>query len=223
MHKVDETYATRDRWPLSITRITPNKTVKFNPTGTDYVLLAGAGLRSKTVNLSPVTAACTMTAPYEVSCQTDGYAAVISYPGLCLHDSTITMIDPTTQGNMSYMDGGTNSNAINPSREGDPVVNYVHFPAGMNQTPHVHPSHRIGLVIDGEGRTDVIGESIRLSRGDLFYMGRMELHHFITEDKPCVLFVFAPDSETGPTDEVNPLKARTYIDLRNQHLGDIAR
>jgi hypothetical protein len=26
-----------------------------------------------------------------------------------------------------------------------------------------------------------------------------------------VLFVFAPDSGTGPTDEVNPLKIRTYI------------
>lgn len=223
MHRVEETYSTKDRWVLDITRLSPHQTAKFVPRGTDYVLLAGSGLRSHDITLSAVTAACTMTKPYEITCPADGYAAVISYPGLSLNDSTVTMVDPTVPGNLSYMDGGTNTNAINPSREGDPVVNYVFFPAGMNQTPHVHPSHRIGLVIDGEGRTDVIGETIRLKRGDLFYMGRMELHHFITEDKPCVLFVFAPDSETGPTDEVNPLKARTYIDLRKQDLGDSPR
>lgn len=208
---------------LDITRLGPRESQRFTPRGTDYVLLANAALGSHTLSLSPVTAACTMTKPYEITCGEDGYAAIIGYPGLCLQDSTVTMIDPATQGNLSYMDGGTNTNAINPSREGDPVVNYVHFPPGMNQTPHVHPSHRIGLVLGGEGRTEVIGETIRLKRGDLFYMGRMELHHFVTDDKPCVLFVFAPDSETGPTDEANPLKARTYIDLRKQDLGELTR
>jgi hypothetical protein len=39
----------------------------------------------------------------------------------------------------------------------------------------------------------------------------MILHNFITEDEDVVLFVFAPDSGTGPTDDINPLKVRTYI------------
>jgi quercetin dioxygenase-like cupin family protein len=219
MHLVNDQYQTKDRWILNIQRLTPGQSQTFNPTGTDYIMLAGASMVGKYSSVNEATAACTMTTPYTVSCGKDSYAAIVSYPGLCLPDSTITVIDPSTQGNLSYMDGGTNTNAVNPSRSGDPVINYVFFPKGMDQTPHVHPSHRIGFCISGHGQTDLIGHSVPLSRGDLFFMGRMELHHFLTPKDDCVLFVFAPDSETGPTDERNPLKARTYIQSRDQELG----
>jgi len=39
-------------------------------------------------------------------------------------------------------------------------------------------------------------------------------HHFVTDHEDCVLMVFAPDSEGGPTDEHNPLKIRTYLGSR---------
>lgn len=219
MHLVTNNYHTTDRWVLDIKRLTPGQSMEFTPHGTDYVMLAGATLKGTNAAVFHATAACTMTDPYSIRCEDDEYAVVITYPGLRLQDSTITVIDPHSQGNLSYMDGGTNTNAINPSRSGDPVINYVFFPKGMVQTPHVHPSHRLGFCIRGKGQTDLINQTVKMERGDLFYMGRMELHHFLTPDDDCVLFVFAPDSETGPTDEFNPLKARTYIDRRDVTLG----
>ena len=41
--------------------------------------------------------------------------------------------------------------------------------------------------------------------------GGNELHNFICTDKDVVAFVFAPESGDGPTDEVNPLQARTIL------------
>ena len=110
------------------------------------------------------------------------------------------------------MDGGSNTTAVNPGRLGDPVVNYVHFPANMYQTLHTHPSHRIGLILKGNGKIELDNnEFFDINEGDVFYMRRYTLHNFITTDEPVVMFVFAPDSGTGPTDEVNPLKIRTYV------------
>ena len=211
MHLITDQYSTKDRWVLDITKINPKQSQAFEPRGTDYVLLLSADMQSDRISLKGAIAATTMTAPYEITCGADAHAAVISTYGLCLPENTVTMVDTGLKGNLTYMDGGTNTNAINPSREGDPVVNYVWFPPGMDQTPHIHPSHRIGLCLDGTGRTDLQDHTVALQRGDLFFMARTELHHFVTERDPCVLFVFAPDSETGPTDESNPLKARTYI------------
>jgi quercetin dioxygenase-like cupin family protein len=116
-------------------------------------------------------------------------------------------------GNLSYIDGGTNTTAVNPGRLGDPVINYVHFPAGMKQTLHTHPSHRIGMVLKGRGGVQLDhAQLFGLKQGDVFFMQRNELHNFMCPfDEDVVLFVFAPDSGTGPTDEVNPLKIRTYI------------
>jgi mannose-6-phosphate isomerase-like protein (cupin superfamily) len=120
-------------------------------------------------------------------------------------------------GNLTYIDGGTNTTAIGPSRLGDPVVNYVHFPANMYQTLHTHPSHRIGLIIKGQGKVELDNELYDVVEGETFFMRRNELHNFVTTDGEVILYVFAPDSGTGPTDEINPLKIRTYI---GQQLAD---
>ena len=114
-------------------------------------------------------------------------------------------------GNLSYIDGGTNTTAINPGRLGDPVVNYVHFPKNMYQTLHTHPSHRIGLVIKGNGKVELDNDVYDVVEGETFLMRRNELHNFVTTDSEVILYVFAPDSGTGATDEINPLKIRTYI------------
>jgi mannose-6-phosphate isomerase-like protein (cupin superfamily) len=127
-------------------------------------------------------------------------------------ESRIFIQEEMDIGNLTYMDGGSNSTAINPGRLGDPVINYVHFPAGMYQTLHTHPSHRIGLILKGNGRVELDNEEMfPINEGEVFFMRRNELHNFITDDEDVLLFVFAPDSGTGPTDEVNPLKIRTYV------------
>ena len=43
-------------------------------------------------------------------------------------------------------------------------------------------------------------------------MDRNVLHNFMcNKGEDVTLFVFSPDSGTGPTDEINPLKVRTYV------------
>jgi mannose-6-phosphate isomerase-like protein (cupin superfamily) len=137
---------------------------------------------------------------------------IISFPGLRLNENRYYTQRILDQGNLSYIDGGTNTTAINPGRLGDPVINYVHFPARMYQTLHTHPSHRVGMVLRGAGRVELDhGEFFHVREGEAFFLRRNELHNFITDDEPVILYVWAPDSGTGPTDEVNPLKIRTYV------------
>jgi quercetin dioxygenase-like cupin family protein len=83
----------------------------------------------------------------------------------------------------------------------------------MYQTLHTHPSHRVGMVLKGRGSIELDeGKVFDLNQGDVFFMQRNALHNFMCPfNEDVVLFVFAPDSGTGPTDEVNPLKIRTYV------------
>lgn len=203
-----------DRWPLNLVKIEANTARKFTPTGTDYVLLRNAGFVNHQVEYKAVNAAICTASSYNVICGEDSSAVVIQYPGLKLLEDRFYVQRVLSQGNLSYMDGGTNTTAINPGRLGDPVVNYVHFPAGMYQTLHTHPSHRIGLCLKGVGKVELDDNKyFDIRPGEAFYMRRNTLHNFVCpyEDEDVVLFVFAPDSGTGPTDEVNPLKIRTYV------------
>jgi quercetin dioxygenase-like cupin family protein len=201
-----------DRWPLTITHIDTEHTETFPATeGTYYVLLKNSSYRSSRAEFREVDAAMAVNSEFTVSTG-QGTACVIEFPGLHCLESRYYVQDQLDQGNLSYMDGGTNTTAINPGRLGDPVVNYVHFPPNMYQTLHTHPSHRVGLVLRGQGKIELDNnEFYPVREGEIFYMRRNELHNFITEDSAVILFVFAPDSGTGPTDEINPLKVRPYV------------
>jgi len=141
-----------------------------------------------------------------------GSAIIVEYDGLSLNEERIYIPSNLGEGNLSYMDGGTNTTAINPGRLGDPVINYVHFPAYMFQTLHTHPSQRVGFILKGNGSVTLKEEEIfKLKEGEAFFMDRNELHNFVCDEEDVILFVWAPDSGTGPTDEINPLKVRTYV------------
>ena len=213
MFLVKGTYETQDRWPLKVTKIEAHQSQAFDATaGTYYIMLQDASYYSDSVKFESVNGSFTVNNHFTVKCQ-QGTAVVIEYPGLHLLESRYYVQDKLGQGNLSYIDGGTNTTAVNPGRLGDPVVNYVHFPAGMTQTLHTHPSHRVGMVLKGIGRVELDDSEFPLKQGDVFFMKRNVLHNFTCpyENEDVVLFVFAPDSGTGPTDEVNPLKIRTYI------------
>jgi quercetin dioxygenase-like cupin family protein len=212
MINVTATLEVRDRWPLTIHKVNANHTQTFAAAqGTRYVLLNQASYRSSQAGFTEVTAAFAVTDEFTIDTGS-GTACVIDYPGLHCLENRYYVQNDLDMGNLSYMDGGTNTTAVNPGRLGDPVVNYVHFPAHMYQTLHTHPSHRIGLVLQGRGKIELDNnEYFHINQGEIFYMRRNELHNFITEEEPVVLFVFAPDSGTGPTDEINPLKVRTYV------------
>jgi quercetin dioxygenase-like cupin family protein len=212
MIDVKGTYTTQDRWPLRVTKLEPGESRAFDASaGTHYVLLQNASYYADNIKFEDVNAAFAINNHFTVKCGA-GSAAVIEYPGLHLLESRYYVQDVLEQGNLSYIDGGTNTTAVNPGRLGDPVVNYVHFPAGMTQTLHTHPSHRIGMILQGQGLVELDNSDFELQQGDVFFMQRNVLHNFTCPyDQDVVLFVFAPDSGTGPTDEVNPLKIRTYI------------
>jgi quercetin dioxygenase-like cupin family protein len=174
-------------------------------------MLQNASYYSDNVKLEDVNAAFAVNKHFTIKCG-PGTAVVIEYLGLHLLESRYYVQDVLDMGNLSYMDGGTNTTAVNPGRLGDPVINYVHFPAGMYQTLHTHPSHRVGMVLKGIGKIELDNGEFSLKQGDVFFMQRNVLHNFMCPyGEDVVLFVFAPDSGTGPTDEVNPLKIRTYV------------
>lgn len=210
---VKGTYETDDRWPLLVTKLEAGESRAFDYTkGTYYIMLQNASYYSDSVKLEDVNAALAVNNHFTIKCG-HGTAVVIEYMGLHLLESRYYVQDKLGMGNLSYMDGGTNTTAVNPGRLGDPVINYVHFPAGMYQTLHTHPSHRIGMVLKGVGKIELDHGEFPLKTGDVFFMQRNMLHNFTCpyENEDVVLFVFAPDSGTGPTDEVNPLKIRTYV------------
>ncbi len=212
MLNVRGVFETDDRWPLRLTKLESGESRAFDYTrGTYYIMLQNASYYSDNVKLENVNAALAVNNHFTVKCG-QGTAVVIEYLGVKLLESRYYVQDKLGMGNLSYMDGGTNTTAINPGRLGDPVINYVHFPAGMKQTLHTHPSHRVGMVLEGRGQVELDDDNFELIPGDVFFMQRNVLHNFTCPyNEDVVLFVFAPDSGTGPTDEVNPLKIRTYV------------
>jgi quercetin dioxygenase-like cupin family protein len=212
MIDVKGTFTTQDRWPLTIIKLEAGESRAFDATdGTYYIMLENSSYYADNVKFENVNAAFVVNNHFTIKCGS-GTAAVIWYRGLHLLESRYYVQDVLDMGNLSYMDGGTNTTAVNPGRLGDPVINYVHFPAGMTQTLHTHPSHRVGMVLRGRGLVELDDSEFPLQQGDVFFMQRNVLHNFkCPYNEDVVLFVFAPDSGTGPTDEVNPLKIRTYV------------
>lgn len=204
---------TKDRWNLAITKVEPNETKWIKPVGSAYVMMRNGNFKSDTVLLKDTNAAISTSDEFTVACGKNSSACIVEYPGLLPLETRVYTQHKLDIGHLSYIDGGTNTTAINPSRLGDPVINYVHFPEGMYQTLHTHPSHRIGFILSGNGQVELNNKQYhKLNQGDIFYMRRNVLHNFICDNKEdVILFVFAPDSGTGPTDEINPLKIRTYI------------
>ena len=214
MLHVKNEFVTQDRWPLKLTKLEPNEQRSFPATeGTYYVLMRNSTFLSANAEFKNVMGAFGVNHSFMLECGADSHAVVIEYKGIHLLENRYYVQNDLGIGNLSYMDGGTNTTAVNPSRLGDPVVNYVHFPNHMYQTLHTHPSHRVGLILRGSGHIELDNQEIfDIKTGDCFWMPRNTLHNFCCQNGEHVeLFVFAPDSGTGPTDEVNPLKIRTYV------------
>lgn len=128
------------------------------------------------------------------------------------------------QGRLSYIDGCTDSLLIYPPRMGDPSLNLLHFPAGIEQTKHLHPSIRIGCVIDGEGWADYWNNggftTTKLTTGSNFCLEENEQHRFRTEQidhtqekwhQSMTVIAWHPDGDWGPTDHNHTMLNRTYI------------
>lgn len=118
-------------------------------------------------------------------------------------------------GRLCYIDGCSDSLLVYPPRQGDPSLNALYFPSGINQTFHIHPSVRLGVVADGEGFSNIMvnGEEreMPLRKGDLFCIEERELHRFRTTTSHMTVVPYHPDGDWGPTDHNHTMLNRTYI------------
>jgi quercetin dioxygenase-like cupin family protein len=119
-------------------------------------------------------------------------------------------------GRLCYIDGCSDSLLIYPPRQGDPSLNALFFPQGIEQSFHIHPSIRLGVVAKGHGfsciQTTYGEKRIELKEGDLFCIEERELHRFVTTHQSGMVVVpYHPDGDWGPTDHNHTMLNRTYI------------
>lgn len=142
------------------------------------------------------------------------------------------------EGRLKYIDGCTDSLLIPPVKMGDPCLNHLHFPAGIDQTAHTHPSHRIGIVAKGSGRCVTPFGDVELTEGLIFIIKEWDgktdaegldgkrhpvgTHKFQTFEGSMDVIAFHPDSDFGATDSVHPMINRTIVDgVSASNLPDI--
>lgn len=116
------------------------------------------------------------------------------------------------RGRLRYIDGCTDTGIIAPLKLGEPCLNCLFFPAGISQTAHTHPSHRVGLIMNGRGWCHTEGRAVEMRPGAVFFIPRDCVHAFETRDEAMRIIVAHPDSEVGPTDEVHQMLAATIIE-----------
>lgn len=117
------------------------------------------------------------------------------------------------KGRLSYIDGCTDTLILPPARAGDPCLNSLHFPPDINQTQHLHPDVRVGVVLSGEGKGYREGHwEVDLTPGCMFILPESEIHSFKTDKLPMRVIAYHPTTDTGPTDQSHPMLNRTYID-----------
>lgn len=130
-------------------------------------------------------------------------------------------------GRLKYIDGCTDSLLIPPVKKGHPCLNHLHFPKEISQTPHTHPTHRIGIVIRGEGECVTPFGNLPLIEGCIFVIkeyngtemykgldGEMYeagTHKFDTKNSSMDVIAFHPDSDFGAEDEFHPMINRTIV------------
>lgn len=115
-------------------------------------------------------------------------------------------------GRLVYIDGCSDTLLVSPPRLGDPSLNHLHFPDGIEQRFHIHPSIRAGIVVSGAGRACLAGDrELALTAGSVFVLDERERHRFRTTDAQMHIVAFHPDGDFGPTDANHPMKNRTLI------------
>ena len=116
------------------------------------------------------------------------------------------------RGRLRYIDGCSDTVLLGPPRRGDPCLNHLHFPAGIRQTMHTHPSVRIGAVAAGRGQCVTPTGTFDLVPGLLWFLPEDAPHCFYTHDETMDVIAWHPDSDTGPSDDDHPMLNRTIVD-----------
>lgn len=117
------------------------------------------------------------------------------------------------RGRLLYIDGCSDSLLIGPPKKGDPCLNHLHFPPGISQTMHTHPTARVGMVARGSGKCVTPTGELALEAGMCWYLEAGDPHCFHTAPGETMdVIAWHPDTDVGPTDESHPMVNRTYVD-----------
>ena len=117
------------------------------------------------------------------------------------------------RGRLAYIDGCSDTCIFPPARLGDPCLNTLHFPKRIDQTQHLHPDIRVGVVVSGNGiayRKDHWSKT--LCAGSMFILDESDIHSFKTLEEGMTVVAYHPTTDFGPTDQNHPMLNRTYID-----------
>ena len=114
-------------------------------------------------------------------------------------------------GRLRYIDGCSDTLLISPPRLGEPCLNHLHIPPHTDQTPHTHPSVRIGVIMGGTGECRTPEGVYPLHPGMGWYIPTGCLHSFFTRDEALDVVAWHPDSDFGPRDDDHPMINRTVI------------
>lgn len=146
--------------------------------------------------------ACRVAAP-------QGTGLVISlrdYRGLPVYGGPLE-----ATGRLRYIDGCSDTLLVGPPRLGEPCLNHLHIPAGVDQTAHTHPSARIGVIARGSGECRTPAGVFPLQAGMGWYIPTGCLHSFHTGADSLDVIAWHPDSDFGPTDANHPMRNRTIL------------
>lgn len=142
-----------------------------------------------------------------INCQ--GCVAIFTRIGFIGQDLIGGPIEST--GRLSYIDGCSDSILVYPPRLGDPSLNLLAFPKGIDQSFHLHPSIRLGIVIEGHGHSTLNDKEYNLTAGSVFCLEPQEIHRFRTVESEMKIVIFHPDGNWGPTDHDHVMINRTYL------------
>jgi hypothetical protein len=117
------------------------------------------------------------------------------------------------RGRLRYIDTCSDTVLVASPLLGDPCLNHLHFPTGVDQTEHTHPSTRAGIIARGSGWCMTPSGRYALSPGRIFHIPRDGRHRFATGDGVSMdVIAYHPDSDFGPTHEEHPMVNRTWVD-----------
>lgn len=118
-------------------------------------------------------------------------------------------------GRLNYIDGCHDSMLVHPIKKGNPCLNALYMPEGVNQTAHTHPSLRSGFIITGGAKCIAENGEFVLEGGQIFYLESDTIHKFRTDFSDYLrmkLVAFHPDSDFGAEDENHPMINRTIVE-----------
>lgn len=117
------------------------------------------------------------------------------------------------KGRLKYIDTCSDTLLIGPWKKGDPCLNHLHFPEGIDQTSHVHPTTRSGIVARGKGACITPDGEYPLFKGRLFWIPPDGDHRFQTlQGSTMDVVPYHPDTDFGPEDETHPMVNMTWVD-----------